>query len=129
MKPFLETRPEQVDLFLKCIRMGMSEKKSAEYAGLNPDTTREWKREGERRSEEGMGEEDAFVAFIARIKKARAEFVADSLAKIHRAAGKQWQASAWLLERRCPEDFSPRVDATVSDARIQIVSDVKKEGE
>lgn len=45
------------------------------------------------------------------IQKAEALFVAENIATIREAAKDKWQASAWLLERSKPEEFSLRMPA------------------
>jgi hypothetical protein len=50
------------------------------------------------------GKENIFTRFTQGIKKARAEFVQETLLTLKRAP-KNWQSNAWLLERCCAEDF------------------------
>jgi len=53
--------------------------------------------------------------FLAEIKKAEAEGIAHLLDQIIKASRKNWQAAAWILERRFPQQF----------ARVQLL-DVKQ---
>jgi hypothetical protein len=46
-----------------------------------------------------------FRAFLAALKKAKAQAVVRMVGRIDRAAGEHWQAAAWFLERRRPEDW------------------------
>ena len=46
-----------------------------------------------------------FPEFSEAIKKAKANFVNTHVQRITRASRKSWTASAWLLERCCPEEF------------------------
>jgi transposase len=50
------------------------------------------------------GKDNIFTRFTNGIKKARAEFVQDTLRTL-KCAPKNWQSNAWLLERCCAEDF------------------------
>lgn len=55
--------------------------------------------------------------FYKAIKKAEADMVARSVARIQKAAQDgTWQADAWLLERRCPQEFGR--DRDVSSVNI-----------
>ena len=42
------------------------------------------------------------------VGQAQAEAVAGMLESVRHAAARNWQAAAWFLERRFPEDFSRR---------------------
>lgn len=50
-----------------------------------------------------------------------------NVANITRASNDgSWQASAWLLERRCPDEFVLRNDLNITNEKIAIVNDVPK---
>ena len=46
--------------------------------------------------------------WMAAHQQARAEFIQKNLQRLDDHAGKTWQAAAWLLERRAPEQFGKR---------------------
>src|SRR5215204_2993632 len=87
--------PERVERLLQAIRIGAPIKMACSYAGIDHGTFLNWR---ERYSE-----------FSAAIKEAEGIAVVGWLAKIEKAASDgNWQAAAWKLERRYPEDFGRR---------------------
>ena len=60
--------------------------------------------EGKKRTEQ----QKIFVEFIEAIKKAEAEAISRNVKLISEAAQTTWQAAAWYLERRHPEDFGKK---------------------
>lgn len=83
----------------KALRIGASRKMAAQYAGISYELLRQWMRRGE---QEARGE---FVVFLAALKRAESEAVMSALQAIHEAASKKWQAAAWFLERKYPQDW------------------------
>jgi hypothetical protein len=93
-----------------CLQSGCSRDTAAAFAGISRSTLVEWLRRG--RSER-TGIYDRFVRACA---KAHAIFVIRSLLEIRAAAetGGEWQAAAWRLERRCPQQYGrPRTRVVV----------------
>ncbi len=88
---------------ISAIRAGLSYERAALFAGISESTFYNWKERGER---EGEG---IYFEFLEDLKKAEIEGEVRNLAIISKAAEKQWQAAAWLLERRYP-DLWGRVD-------------------
>lgn len=88
---------------LKKLRMaieaGMSQKRACRVAGISHETLRLW-REDPRKAD----------ALTALIEEAEAAFEQRMLQVIDKAATEndQWQAAAWRLERKWPEDFGRR---------------------
>lgn len=116
--------PEKVEAFLKAVEDGMSNKMACALSGVNDSSLYNWLK----MAEEGNAK---YADFLAKYKKARAKFVRKHVKNIERASDNgSWQASAWMLERSCPEDYAAKsqVDASVDD-RIVIVASVPKEGE
>ena len=60
--------------------------------GISYETFRTW-----------QGEKSVFSVAI---KKAEAECKVARIATILKASEKSWQAAAWWLERRCPDEYS-----------------------
>ena len=79
-------------------------------AGVRYDTVRRWRNQG--RKDRQAGHETEHCRFFVAFEKARALLVDDQLSIIHKSAKGnkqtkgQWQAAAWLLERRRPETFA-----------------------
>lgn len=82
------------------IEIGMPAKHACEAVGITEKTYYEWLQKG---NEQKNGK---YSKFSKSIKKAQARHMARNAAIIEKAAqdGK-WQASAWMLERRHPDDW------------------------
>lgn len=80
---------------LDALRAGNYRKHAAAYAGISYDTLREWEKE--------------FSEFSESLKKAEADAIAKNVGVVQLAGGTHWQAAAWWLERRYPEEFGRRV--------------------
>jgi transposase len=94
------------------IKLGMPLKFAAEAAGICEDTFYEWMKRGER-EKKGM-----YSEFSEYIKQCQSVAVQLHLKIITKAASAgSWQASAWILERRHPEDFG-RKDKVNLDANL-----------
>jgi hypothetical protein len=84
---------------VQALALGSTRRAACEYAGIGEATLREWlTRRGA-----------VYSALAAAIKEAEAKSTIGALAKIQKAATDgQWQAAAWLLERRHPEEYGRR---------------------
>lgn len=118
---------EQVEGMLSAIELGMNFSRAAELVGLLPATARNWLNRGE--DELLEGKETDYTEFALRYHSAMGKFQALNLEIIKEAgtARGQWQASAWLLERRCPDEFALKRDNSSDIEKIVVVSDVPKE--
>lgn len=86
------------------VRRGNTRKDAAECAGVDVRTFQEWLARGRT----GKPEDESFRILFRAVKRAESQFVDDNIKVIQRAKKKSWQASAWLLERRRPNDFAQR---------------------
>jgi len=77
------------------LKKGCSFKDACAMEGISYETFRAWQSEKS--------------AFSVAIKKAEAECKAARIATILKASDKSWQAAAWWLERRCPEEYGRTV--------------------
>lgn len=85
------------------ITLGMPLKFAAEAAGITEVTFYNWIKRGENESK------GKFFEFAEHIKTCKAKAVQLHLKLITKAATDgSWQASAWILERRHPEEFGKR---------------------
>ena len=76
------------------IKLGLSNKLAAQYAGVSESTFYAWR-------QRGQAGEPAYLELLESIKRAEAESAAHCLAVIKRAAQDgNWTSAAWLLERR-----------------------------
>ena len=116
--------------FLKAIELGMSITAACEYAGMSTEAFYLYQRKAERDENAGKTSRSSiYMKFINDFKKSRAKFKVRHVARITQASDDgSWQASAWLLERRCPDEFGQRQQIDLGqDSRIMVVSEVPKE--
>lgn len=83
--------PQMQAALCRWLRKGCSYKDACAMEGISYETYRTWQTEK--------------PAFSVAIKKAEAECKADRIATVLKASEKSWQAAAWWLERRCPEEY------------------------
>jgi len=106
--------PEVEKRILDAIRLGSTYKLAAQYGGVDHATLYRWL--------------DKDATFAMRVKEAEGAAVTGWLAKIEKSASDgNWQAAAWKLERRYPEDYSlrQRLEHTGPDGGpIQVEQDV-----
>ena len=96
--------PEAAARALTVLRAGGHVDIAAQAAGVAERTWREWMARGDPK---GRRELDArFRAFRRSVAEAEAEGEARHIALIARAGATNWQAAAWLLERRHPERWA-----------------------
>jgi hypothetical protein len=88
--------PELVEWICQALRLGATRRDAAAVARIHRDTFYQWLKEK--------------PEFPEAVKKAEAEGVVMSLAKINKAASDDWRAAAWLLERRYLEEYGRRVE-------------------
>ena len=87
--------PERVQKLLNALRAGNYPHTAARYAGITTKTFEAWK--------------ELFPEFALAVDEADAAGEIRNIAIINKAAEKQWQAAAWLNERKYPERWG-RVD-------------------
>ena len=111
--------PETVAEIVKAIREGCSQDDAALLAGVSRTTFYAWVSEK--------------PEFSDAVEKAHADFKRANVAAI-RAAGMKakdgkldgsWQANAWLLERKYPEEFAQKRQITV---KLELVERLQKHG-
>ncbi|MGH8544065.1 MAG: hypothetical protein ACREX3_10650 [Gammaproteobacteria bacterium] len=82
---------------------------AAAFGGIGRSTLYDWLGRGARAEvdqEVPMPEEEIpFVEFFLAVQKALAEWELQQLEAIAEAGKKDWRASAWLLERRFPDQY------------------------
>lgn len=92
--------PELIELTAELIRVGNYYKHVAQYLNISEETFYRWLREGEK-AKNGLKRQ-----FYEAVKRAEAEAIARNLALIQKAAQEgNWQAAAWWLERKYPEEW------------------------
>lgn len=104
--------PETRQKIIHAVSIGATYELASLYAGLNRDTVQEWARKG-RNQEKGI-----YHDFSVALKEAEGKGLVGCLLTIRKAAPKQWQAAAWLLERRYPDVFGRvRLEHTGKDGK------------
>jgi hypothetical protein len=87
--------PETVDKLTQAIRLGATYKLACDYAGISQETFSQWR--------------NTKPEFSDAVQKAEGTGVLLWLTKIEQAASEgNWQAAAWKLERRYPQDYGRR---------------------
>lgn len=93
--------PRVQKTIFQAVEAGLPYKLAAAGAGVAESTLRAWRAE--------------FPAFSASLKRAEARGALALVQTIRAASSKSWQAAAFLLERRHPEEFArPGVEVRVS---------------
>lgn len=99
--------------FATRIKLGLSYNMTCNHLGISYETFRRWRKEGEEliaKPQRKSKKNDLLINFVTEIDKANAENVMRRLGRIDKASVEgKWQADAWFLERRFPEEFG-RVD-------------------
>lgn len=92
---------------VKKIALGHTDKDACELVGIAQSTFYEWMNGSTSKGQERAPD----VEFVEQVKKARLASKDLHLANIRHVAVKkgQWFASAWMLERRFPEQFALRI--------------------
>lgn len=104
--------PQLQEIIGNNITLGMPLKFAAEAAGITEVTFYNWLKRGEAESK------GQFFEFAEHVKACKAKAVQLHLKLITKAATDgSWQASAWILERRYPEEFG-RKDRLELDANM-----------
>lgn len=119
---------DHVEECLRLLRLGLPKQDAAALAGFSPGTLGDWQREGEADLE--AGRRTAKADFVADLRKAEAAFKLSATAVVVGAANGRpaeydddgnklrserppnWQAATWMLERRFPDEYSPRREIT-----------------
>ncbi len=101
--------PEVVVIIVTAIRAGVTLETAAKYGGITRSTLHQWLQDGRYALNAGVTpEEDAHARFVAEVDEALSEFKINAAGGILQAGRDQWQALAWLLERRFPDEYGRR---------------------
>ena len=102
--------PETQAKIVKALRAGNTRRVAMLYANISEPTFYSWMKRGR----EG---EEPFREFLEMVKSAEAHAEVRNVAIIQQAANETWQAAAWWLERKRPDDWGrrQRMDIATSD--------------
>jgi len=92
--------PATTRVLVEAIRNGLNQTFASKLAGITQHTLKVWR--------------DSDPLFARELEAARAEFVQKHVGNIDRHSKRNWQASAWLLERTEARDFgSPSAQLSI----------------
>ena len=107
---------ERIDILAAALRKGVIIKHACIGAGICEKTYHNWQNEASDKEldpldpEEALGKnpnrDDVLRYFVRETSRALNDYSSELLEKIHNADS--WQAAAWILERRFPEEFGRR---------------------
>lgn len=105
--------PELEGQIAECLRLGMSYPQTCDACGISQTQFRNWRKH--------------FRDFQDLIRRAEAEAVKLNLAVIQAAAasGKSWQAAAWFLERKHPEQWGKTETLSIEARKDAITEAIK----
>ncbi len=105
--------PEIQEKVLQAIGLGGTFEVAATYAGIRRETIWRWVKRGE-------GERSGrYKAFRDAVKAAEGASAVQALAAIRAAAKVNWQANAWLLERRFPDQYGRGKIEVKTDGKVE----------
>jgi len=96
--------PEVQKRIVESVRLGAPYCLAAQSGGIGESTLYDWMERGEKG--ERREQKDIYVEFAKAIKEAESACFNAMLGRIQLAASTSWQAAAWLLERRYPQQFA-----------------------
>jgi hypothetical protein len=88
---------------VQAIKVGATYELAAQYGGVSYNTFNEWMKKGD------AAKSGKYREFHEAIKAAEGDAAIKWLAMIDKAAVETWQAAAWKLERRYPQNYGRTV--------------------
>ena len=113
--------PEVQQSIVRTLRLGNSRKDSALYAGVSESTFYSWMDRGRRG-------EPLYVEFLETVQKAESTACIKNVAVIQKAAQVTWQAAAWWLERKRPDDWGRKQRVDIGSENGQSMEVIVKIG-
>jgi hypothetical protein len=102
---------EMIDQICLYIENGNTNKDAVLLSGITEAAFYKWKEIANRIKDAGRLDREAnylYFYLLESIKKAESKFRAYHISNINAASKKEWTASAWMLERRYPNEFGKR---------------------
>lgn len=103
---------ELIDEFCKYVSQGLSVKDCCDILGISQSVYYMWQTEAETgyvRGDSQLGKAknlDLKVQLVDELKKAYVKYKQIHIDRINNASQKDWYASAWMLERKFPDEFA-----------------------
>lgn len=104
--------PEVKDRFLAAIERGATYELASGFAGITYQCYLNWMKKGEAQLNSDSDEKevgDEYLEFYRNVKASEGKAAIKWLMQIDKAADIQWQAAAWKLERRYPQQYGKTV--------------------
>ena len=98
--------PAVHDIIVQALASGCYRETAATCAGIAVSTFYNWMERGEADIEHGK--KTPYMELVEAINKAEAQAELDALEMIRKAAPKNWNAAAWMLERKNPAKWGRR---------------------
>jgi transposase-like protein len=96
--------PERCEKIITALRGGNYRETACKYAGISNQTLRNWLKQAE-----NPDAPPEYMEFLCAVEKAEADAEVADIALIRRSAQDgQWQAAAWIRERKNPERWGRR---------------------
>ena len=112
--------PEQIAAIAAIVERGNFAQSAAKIIGIRGGTWSRWLKRGrdvlEAMDVQGYEPSEAdipYIELVSAVDHAQAKADDHHLSNIHRAGKTQWQASAWYLERRDPQNWGRRERGTI----------------
>lgn len=94
----------RLDIILGAISRGYSQRDAARLAGISEDTISLWKKDSD---------------FSEQMEQKELEYKYSLLETIQEAGKKSWQACAWILERKYPNEFGKSKESDTTESLLQ----------
>ena len=109
--------PETQQLIIQSLSVGATHRLACQYAGIDEDTFYTW-------MDKGHKGHAPYAEFAEQVKKTEGRAATGWLAKIEAAANEgNWQAAAWKLERRYPNEYGRQIIqldwTTLTDSQLE----------
>jgi hypothetical protein len=102
------------------VRAGNFLEVAATAVGIHRSTVHRWMQRGREQSR------GRYKKFLQQIEKAQAECESRDVALVAKAAGTDWRAATWRLERRAPRRYGPRVQQAVQQELDAVLGRLEK---
>ena len=105
--PYKLLDEEITERLLQAIKLGAFTEHACHYAGITSATFRKWR-------QNAMNDIEPYKSFWQQVNLAESEAIVRRIARIEKAgADGNWQADAWVLERKYPDKFGRREKVTL----------------
>jgi transposase len=131
-QPLKLLKPGVREKFLTAIAKGASYHIACGYAGISYQTLRRWMKSGEAiadlfEEQIDVHPDKLYFDFFCDVRRVESYAALKWLEKIDEASQFHWQAAAWKLERRHPEDYGRQERESKGDAEDSMLQKARDE--